>query len=218
MSKSASSRLSFKPHQAEKAISIDAIKDFRTKKYKYLTSKETDDIFERMKTQTTHGINRYSFNHYQYILCFDKKSFETVHALEQIAEENGWKQDKPDEAQIMLIETSSKDSIDATTDEALERITGAVAMGIKAFLKKELGWQPPEHGMLKGGWRTRQILIEKEKLNEGIGKKGKNMRELRKNGCEVKVIVCRDNMRLISVTATEEVLKAEGLWWTPEGQ
>ena len=155
-------------------------------------------VMARVGNRRIRGLRGSDFQK-NYIVCFDKQTFDLLKALRQAAsnDANG----APQIAQIHLVEIGSDmHKVDHEMKMAKERLRG--------WATKYLGWKEPSISAKGGFWRTKQILIPDAGLHALLRDKEKRLTVLKKESdCDYHFSSeTEEGMRLVSIVGKKDRL------------
>ncbi|KAI9762412.1 MAG: hypothetical protein M4579_000388 [Chaenotheca gracillima] len=143
---------------------------------------EKSRVVDRMRQQKRQGLNAGDFSEYDFILCFCRRSYNTVNSLQAFDSSNaggatkktpGDKQGN-EEAKIIFLDVATNDvppNNSARPGTPLPYNSGidctALKKVVQDFLFRELGWQRPPKKICSGPYRTLQFVVEPKEVKEG---------------------------------------------------
>jgi len=154
--------------------------NFRSKDF----PNEKDKLFHRMKHKSPCEFKKQYLEYFNYILCFDEKSYEVVSG-----KNSGRQQESTSDPQVRCIPLDLDHLVwkKLNDDDAINEAE-KIKFVVEAFMQKRLGWESPNRKLMDGDRRTLQIPIHRRKKGIIIGTRGKNIKELReKSRCAVQI-------------------------------
>jgi len=145
---------------------------------------EQDKLAYRMRYKSPSEFKKQYLELFQYIICFDQKSYEEVSR-----KSSGQQQKIMSDPQVWCLPLGLDHLVGKKLDDD-EAITAAkkIKSEVEAFMRNILGWKVPDRKLVGGDRRTLQIPIDRRGRGAIIGEKGSNIKDLRqKSKCAIQI-------------------------------
>jgi len=146
---------------------------------------EKDKVFHRMKYKSPSEFKKQYLELFEYIICFDQKSYEVVSGKNSGRQQEAATNDP--QVRCIPLDLDHLFGRKLNDDEAMTA-AAKIKIVVEAFMQKRLGWKYPDRKLVEGDRRTLQIPIDRRKTGTIIGARGSHIRELReKSKCAVQI-------------------------------
>lgn len=160
--------------------------------------REKETIIAHMQDQRTKGLRIRDFDFYDYILCFDLRTSQSLaylrDAVSRSGETNG--SQAPGRAKIHCLPDCGYSPLPQWPYTGIRR-------AVRRFCAEELRWERPRRGFVIGreGWRTVQFFVTSQNAEEIMKNREKLERETR---CSIFVGRIGRRTRLVSVVGSAD--------------
>jgi hypothetical protein len=188
------------------ALAIEAIagdeSHFQTKDW----PDEKGTILKRLRERKTQGLDQTHFERYQYIICFEKKTFDLLEKMKATIGAEKKKSKAVSKVHFLQKCFWQKDD-DSEKKEDLLKMAGKLKVALKEFLKLEFRWERPAIAIASGEWRTLQTLVHEDAKKKIDEDKGLLVEKIwKKKGCTVHVAGYVADKYLISISGPKAKL------------
>ncbi len=152
-----------------------------------------------MREQKTEGVAESHFLRYEHIICFDQSTLKLLQKLKTgLAAE---KADVKIVSRFHHIPGVDWNGASSESRDNLLRLSGALKVALKKFVKETFQWERPAIGIADGEWRTSQTVVTEDTFNKLTRDKGAFGKKLwEKKGCSVHVTVDGGKRWLLSIS------------------
>ena len=200
--------------------------DLVLRKSENYEAEETTYIMARAANRIIQGLEDTNFHYYKYILCFDLKVEKELNrlygVLQQAALDDSSGEKKPPTAKIILLPTKyDEKNLTISAENLMNALEDWVQ---KNFQYKGKSWKVPGMPMMKGKWRTKQMLILTSQLEVlGRAQNGKSEWDKIEKETECNLIISWGrlyNTRLLTISGKKDkvenvVKRIEPFWLRP---
>lgn len=176
----------------------------------YFGSAEKQDILARIQRRRSRGIDEWHFRKYDYMLCFNKSAFDTLHVLAaRCKEKHSGDPSFATPARIILVsDLILQKAIEKLDKKEVNILVETIKAGIKNFLTEELGWTRPQGGILNGPFRTKQFVLPPAKITrlDSTELDAELHKITTRTECRIRITDAYFENQLVSITGRKEAL------------
>jgi len=188
------------------SLAVDAIagdeSHFQTKDW----PDEKGTILKRIREQKSQGLSQASFEQYEHIICFEKKTFDLLEKMKS-AFQKGPKKVKVVSKIHLLQKCTWPNGDTGDKKEDLLIMAGKLKVALKEYLRAQHKWERPAIGIASGEWRTLQFLADEQVAKQMINDQGALTNKIRqKNGSTMHVVLHVADKCLVSISGPKAKL------------
>lgn len=144
---------------------------------------EKERLLTRLEANRPVAFRKEFLNQFQYVLCFDEKSFEAV--SKYLSRGQDARSDR--RVRCISLELDHLAGRELSMGEA-KTAAARIKIVVEVVMEKTLGWKRPDHKLVEGQQRTLQICVHKRMTGAIIGTGGANIRDIEaKSNCKIRI-------------------------------